>query len=114
MHSLLRTSSPSIRRFIAPPRLCHRLISTQSNGLSFRGSGYGERVLSFADSRESDNEAEKKPKFLFGDAYQIKVFFKYEKHVRTQSPLEKITSLLSTAIESIIRILGLQVGQACF
>ncbi|GFS41730.1 calcium-binding EF hand family protein [Actinidia rufa] len=125
MHSLLRTSSLSIRRFIASPRLCHRPISTQSNSSSFRESGYGEKgrdgldlewllrsvvavvgsslglcywssvsdaksFLSFADSRESDIEAENKPKFLFGDAYRRKVFFKYEKRIRTQSPPEKV------------------------
>jgi len=44
----------------------------------------------FADSGEENQETEKKPKFLFGDAYRRKVFFKYEKRIRMQSPPEKV------------------------
>ncbi|KAF7154661.1 hypothetical protein RHSIM_Rhsim01G0050500 [Rhododendron simsii] len=43
-----------------------------------------------ADSGEESMEPEKKPKFLFGDAYRRKVFFKYEKRMRMQSPPEKV------------------------
>ncbi|KAJ9551018.1 hypothetical protein OSB04_015063 [Centaurea solstitialis] len=43
----------------------------------------------YADSDRS-TESEKKPTYLFGDAYRRKVFFKYEKRIRTQSPPEKV------------------------
>ncbi|KAE9462652.1 hypothetical protein C3L33_05437, partial [Rhododendron williamsianum] len=43
-----------------------------------------------ADSGGESMEPEKKPKFLFGDAYRRKVFFKYEKRMRMQSPPEKV------------------------
>ncbi|XP_059637845.1 calcium uptake protein, mitochondrial-like [Cornus florida] len=46
--------------------------------------------LSYADSGDDTTEPEKKPKFLFGDAYRKKVFFKYEKRIRLQSPPEKV------------------------
>ncbi|XP_058181110.1 calcium uptake protein, mitochondrial-like isoform X1 [Rhododendron vialii] len=43
-----------------------------------------------ADSGGESMEPEKKPKFLFGDVYRRKVFFKYEKRMRMQSPPEKV------------------------
>ncbi|XP_050272084.1 calcium uptake protein, mitochondrial-like isoform X3 [Quercus robur] len=36
------------------------------------------------------SKAEKKSKYLFGDAYRRRVFFKYEKRIRLQSPPEKV------------------------
>ncbi|KAA8535209.1 hypothetical protein F0562_030212 [Nyssa sinensis] len=46
--------------------------------------------LSFADSGGETAEPGNKPKFLFGDAYRRKVFFKYEKRIRIRSPPEKV------------------------
>jgi hypothetical protein len=46
--------------------------------------------LSYADSKLEIPESDKKPLYLFGDAYRRKVFFKYEKRIRTQSPPEKV------------------------
>ncbi|KAI3701521.1 hypothetical protein L6452_26670 [Arctium lappa] len=43
-----------------------------------------------SDSHDRSTEPEKKPKYIFGDAYRRKVFFKYEKRIRTQSPPEKV------------------------
>nr|XP_023885300.1 calcium uptake protein, mitochondrial-like [Quercus suber]POE69739.1 calcium uptake protein, mitochondrial [Quercus suber] len=36
------------------------------------------------------SKAEKKSKYLFGDAYRRRVFFKYEKRIRLRSPPEKV------------------------
>ncbi|KAL7137815.1 hypothetical protein ABFS83_10G118800 [Erythranthe nasuta] len=44
--------------------------------------------VSYADSGK--REPEKKPIFLFKDTYRRKVFFKYEKRIRTRSPPEKV------------------------
>ncbi|GMP36810.1 hypothetical protein CsSME_00008815 [Camellia sinensis var. sinensis] len=68
-----------------------------SLGLSYWSSlSDSNCFLSFADSRgQNENanvnaEPEHKSNFLFGDAYRRKVFFKYEKRIRTQSPPEKV------------------------
>ncbi|KAH7546285.1 hypothetical protein FEM48_Zijuj01G0184000 [Ziziphus jujuba var. spinosa] len=42
------------------------------------------------DDRLRQSEPEKKSNFLFGDAYRKRVFFKYEKRIRMQSPPEKV------------------------
>ncbi|XP_023734391.1 calcium uptake protein, mitochondrial [Lactuca sativa] len=46
----------------------------------------------YADSSHQDQSAkfDDKPMYIFGDAYRRKVFFKYEKRIRTQSPPEKV------------------------
>ncbi|CAI9100922.1 OLC1v1038111C1 [Oldenlandia corymbosa var. corymbosa] len=57
--------------------------------------GYGisgrDSLVCFADSgaRAVEN-AEDQPKFIFKDTYRRKVFFKYEKRLRLQSPPEKV------------------------
>lgn len=47
-------------------------------------------AFAYSDSVEQSLESEKKWRFLFADSYRRKVFFKYEKRVRTQSPPEKV------------------------
>ncbi|KAK1437432.1 hypothetical protein QVD17_03223 [Tagetes erecta] len=47
-------------------------------------------AFAYSDSVEPSLESEKKSRFLFADSYRRKVFFKYEKRVRTQSPPEKV------------------------
>ncbi|KAL6549634.1 hypothetical protein OROHE_008365 [Orobanche hederae] len=49
-----------------------------------------DSFLSYADSGSQKREPDKKPSFLFEDTYRRKVFFKYEKRIRTQSPPEKV------------------------
>ncbi|KAI3496000.1 hypothetical protein L1887_38350 [Cichorium endivia] len=44
----------------------------------------------YADSDSNEESTESKSKYIFGDAYRRKVFFKYEKRIRTQSPPEKV------------------------
>ncbi|XP_028113362.1 calcium uptake protein, mitochondrial-like isoform X1 [Camellia sinensis] len=64
-----------------------------SLGLSYWPSlSDSNSFLSFADSRgqNANAEPEHKSNFLFGDAYRRKVFFKYEKRIRTRSPPEKV------------------------
>ncbi|KAL6974037.1 hypothetical protein U1Q18_028220 [Sarracenia purpurea var. burkii] len=133
MHSLQRTSSPSILRTVGAQRLSARPIVTHSNGSSsssslsrsYCRSSNGENknggptlesllksgvlvvgsslglcywssdsdrrsFFSFADSHGEITEPAKKSKFIFGDAYRRKVFFKYEKRIRMQSPPEKV------------------------
>ncbi|KAF5812858.1 putative calcium uptake protein/3 [Helianthus annuus] len=46
--------------------------------------------FAYADSVEQSLETEKKPKYIVADSYRRKVFFKYEKRIRTQSPPEKV------------------------
>uniref|UniRef100_A0A7N0RG71 EF-hand domain-containing protein n=1 Tax=Kalanchoe fedtschenkoi TaxID=63787 RepID=A0A7N0RG71_KALFE len=61
------------------------------------GPNVGNQVA-YADwNRESQpaagletHEPNKKSKFLFGDSYRKRVFFNYEKRIRTQSPPEKV------------------------
>ncbi|KAL1547983.1 calcium uptake protein, mitochondrial-like [Salvia divinorum] len=52
---------------------------------SFNGGG---SFVSYADSGARPKK--KTPTFLFTDTYRKKVFFKYEKRIRTQSPPEKV------------------------
>ncbi|KAI8570591.1 hypothetical protein RHMOL_Rhmol01G0047200 [Rhododendron molle] len=83
---------------------CENLESVLNSGLSWAvivGPGLGlcywsssfsdsNSFWALADSGGESMEPEKKPKFLFGDAYRRKVFFKYEKRMRMQSPPEKV------------------------
>ncbi|XP_051150341.1 calcium uptake protein, mitochondrial-like [Andrographis paniculata] len=51
----------------------------------------GDSSVSYADSgSQLKMQPEKKPIYLFKDSYRRKVFFKYEKRIRTQSPPEKV------------------------
>ncbi|KAK6156559.1 hypothetical protein DH2020_010807 [Rehmannia glutinosa] len=61
-------------------------------GLSYSSSFCGsDSFVSFADySGNQRREPDKKPNFLFKDTYRRKVFFKYEKRIRTRSPPEKV------------------------
>ncbi|KAL3651252.1 hypothetical protein CASFOL_004254 [Castilleja foliolosa] len=52
-----------------------------------------DSYVSYADSGRQKWESEKEKKatsFLFNDTYRRKVFFKYEKRIRTRSPPEKV------------------------
>uniref|UniRef100_A0A0D3F7J8 EF-hand domain-containing protein n=1 Tax=Oryza barthii TaxID=65489 RepID=A0A0D3F7J8_9ORYZ len=49
----------------------------------------GNEVAAFGDVAEEE-EREEKRRFLFGDSYRRRVFFNYEKRIRTRSPPEKI------------------------
>ncbi|XP_055830289.1 calcium uptake protein, mitochondrial-like isoform X2 [Solanum dulcamara] len=51
-------------------------------------SSYNYPSLSFSDTSQSLDHHQ--PKYLFGDAYRRKVFFKYEKRIRMRSPPEKV------------------------
>ncbi|KAK6944424.1 EF-hand domain [Dillenia turbinata] len=53
---------------------------------SSKGGDYANVVMDDDD----DSCALKKPKFLFGDEFRRKVFFKYEKRIRMRSPPEKV------------------------
>nr|XP_043628617.1 calcium uptake protein, mitochondrial-like [Erigeron canadensis] len=46
-------------------------------------------VYAYLESDKS-TESEKKPTYILPDTYRRKVFFKYEKRIRTQSPPEKV------------------------
>ncbi|PIN20320.1 Ca2+ binding protein, contains EF-hand motif [Handroanthus impetiginosus] len=64
-----------------------------SLGLCYCNSSLCTRdsLVSYADySGSQRREPEKKPTFLFKDTYRRKVFFKYEKRIRTRSPPEKV------------------------
>ncbi|XP_015688665.2 calcium uptake protein, mitochondrial-like [Oryza brachyantha] len=43
-----------------------------------------------ASAEEEEEEPEERRRFLFGDSYRRRVFFNYEKRIRTRSPPEKI------------------------
>lgn len=86
--------------------LLRGLVIASGSGLGFwyysaSSSSDRNRFLCSADySKETtwpteDDEFEysipqKKPKFLFGDAYRRRIFFNYEKRIRMQSPPEKV------------------------
>ncbi|XP_073137882.1 calcium uptake protein, mitochondrial-like [Henckelia pumila] len=56
-----------------------------------------DSMVSYADSGTNLREQEKKlGGFLFKDAYRRKVFFKYEKRIRTRSPPEKVFEYFAT------------------
>ncbi|GMP36877.1 hypothetical protein CsSME_00008839 [Camellia sinensis var. sinensis] len=73
------------------------IVVGSSLGLSYWSSlSDSNSFLSFADSRGQNAnvnvnvEPKHKSNFLFGDACRRKVFFKYEKRIRAQSPPEKV------------------------
>ncbi|XP_073298673.1 calcium uptake protein, mitochondrial-like [Primulina huaijiensis] len=77
------------------------LLRSVCSGVVVVGSGLGlfycsslicsaDSIVSHADSGTQMKEQEKKGGFLFKDAYRRKVFFKYEKRIRTRSPPEKV------------------------
>ncbi|XP_076929520.1 calcium uptake protein, mitochondrial-like [Bidens hawaiensis] len=48
-------------------------------------------AFAYSDSIErASSESEKKARYIVADSYRKKVFFKYEKRIRTQSPPEKV------------------------
>ncbi|XP_075103034.1 calcium uptake protein, mitochondrial-like isoform X2 [Nicotiana tabacum] len=51
---------------------------------------HNDSHICYANSESRREEPGKKPTFLFGDSYRKKVFFKYEKRLRLQSPPEKV------------------------
>ncbi|WVZ74637.1 hypothetical protein U9M48_022798 [Paspalum notatum var. saurae] len=53
------------------------------------GGGEGGFLAALAGVGDT-GEREEKRRFLFGDSYRRRVFFKYEKRIRTRSPPEKI------------------------
>ncbi|KAL0358350.1 UNVERIFIED_CONTAM: Calcium uptake protein, mitochondrial [Sesamum angustifolium] len=67
-------------------------VAGSSLGLYYCSSfSSGDSWVSYADSGSTQSvEPDKKPTFLFKDAYRRKVFFKYEKRIRTRSPPEKV------------------------
>ncbi|XP_074287094.1 calcium uptake protein, mitochondrial-like [Silene latifolia] len=78
-----------------------------------RIKGNCKSMLSFADWSAAPTSAEapstshpplslsyKKPRFLFKDSYRRKVFFKYEKRIRTRSPPEKVFEYFSSVRNS--------------
>ncbi|XP_011084065.1 calcium uptake protein, mitochondrial [Sesamum indicum] len=77
------------------------LLRSVSYGVAVAGSSLGlyycssfcsrDSWVSYADSESTQRaEPDKKDTFLFKDAYRRKVFFKYEKRIRTRSPPEKV------------------------
>ncbi|KAL8223229.1 hypothetical protein R6Q57_020628 [Mikania cordata] len=58
------------------------LISAPQSNLHF--------AFAYSDSIEQSSESEKRSTHLVSDSYRKKVFFKYEKRIRTQSPPEKV------------------------
>ncbi|XP_048491127.1 calcium uptake protein, mitochondrial-like isoform X2 [Beta vulgaris subsp. vulgaris] len=86
-----------------------RLLRWLSSGLFIVGSGlglchwtessgrHGPVLVAYADEGVSGDSSEvqeavpvKKPTFLFKDEYRRRVFFNYEKRIRTRSPPEKV------------------------
>ncbi|KAH9619039.1 hypothetical protein KSS87_009871 [Heliosperma pusillum] len=80
-----------------------------------RIKGNCKSMLSFADWSAGPTTAEapstssldsplslsyKKPRFLFKDSYRRKIFFKYEKRIRTRSPPEKVFEYFSSVRNS--------------
>ncbi|XP_076909130.1 calcium uptake protein, mitochondrial-like [Bidens hawaiensis] len=47
-------------------------------------------AFAYSDSIERSSDSEKKARYIVADSYRKKVFFKYEKRIRTQSPPEKV------------------------
>ncbi|PHT48033.1 hypothetical protein CQW23_12241 [Capsicum baccatum] len=113
MHSWVfsRSSRPAVRVLAAQNPIFIRSIFTKSNGSSdykrnptILGSGFviaastlalyyissSSHQICFADSGTRKEDLGKKSTFLFGDSYRKKVFFKYEKRLRLQSPPEKV------------------------
>ncbi|XP_059279741.1 calcium uptake protein, mitochondrial-like [Lycium ferocissimum] len=118
--AFFRTSKPAIRVLAAQNSVFIRSIFTKSNDFrsasneyksrrtlveSFLGSGLiiaastlalyynissSSEHICYADSASRNEDPGKKSKFLFGDSYRKKVFFKYEKRLRLQSPPEKV------------------------
>ncbi|KAG8372658.1 hypothetical protein BUALT_Bualt12G0089500 [Buddleja alternifolia] len=67
------------------------VIFGSSLGLWYYSSSFSrDSFVSYADSGNQVREPANKPNFLFKDTYRKKVFFKYEKRIRTQSPPEKV------------------------
>ncbi|KAL9230282.1 hypothetical protein vseg_005655 [Gypsophila vaccaria] len=55
--------------------------------------GHFSKMLTFADYDTESSPLSlsyKKPRFLFKDAFRRRIFFKYEKRIRTRSPPEKV------------------------
>ncbi|KAL5547710.1 hypothetical protein UlMin_002941 [Ulmus minor] len=69
-------------------------ISSDLNPFSF--TNYGKETILATNDDDQQSRPEKKDKFLFGDEYRKRVFFKYEKRIRTQSPPEKIFEYFAT------------------
>ncbi|KAM0843670.1 hypothetical protein ACQ4PT_057557 [Festuca glaucescens] len=62
-------------------------------------SGQGDFAVAeagFGDAGAAE-EREEKGRFLFGDSYRRRVFFNYEKRIRTRSPPEKIFEYFASA-----------------
>ncbi|CAN4097646.1 unnamed protein product [Withania somnifera] len=65
------------------------IITSSSLAFAFYSFSYPNNPsLSFSDTSQSLGHH--RPKYLFGDAYRRKVFFKYEKRIRMRSPPEKV------------------------
>ncbi|XP_049382629.1 calcium uptake protein, mitochondrial-like [Solanum stenotomum] len=108
MHSsaFFRTFKPAIRVLAAPQNpLFLRSICTKSNASNENPSLFGSGLIIAASTialyyisssshhisyADSGQDLGKKSTFLFGDSYRKKVFFKYEKRLRLQSPPEKV------------------------
>ncbi|KAI7754572.1 hypothetical protein M8C21_013466 [Ambrosia artemisiifolia] len=62
-----------------------------SMGVCYIGSmSQASPRVAYADCGEESLDSEKKPKYIVADSYRRKVFFKYEKRIRTQSSPEKV------------------------
>lgn len=60
-------------------------------------------AFAYSDSIErSSSESEKKARYIVADSYRKKVFFKYEKRIRTQSPPENDGFLVNKEREKCI------------
>ncbi|GER37071.1 calcium-binding EF hand family protein [Striga asiatica] len=67
------------------------IVFGSSLNLFCSSSSFGDSRVAYADSgNHQTREPEKKTSFLFNDTYRRKVFFKYEKRIRTRSPPEKV------------------------
>ncbi|CAN4103273.1 unnamed protein product [Withania somnifera] len=102
--TFFRTCKPAIRVLAAQKLVFVHSIFTKSNGSNeFKknrtvldsGLIVAASTLAFYYISPSSHHTcyavdEKKSTFLFGDSYRKKVFFKYEKRLRLQSPPEKV------------------------
>lgn len=100
-HRLISTKSPTSRFNVGWKSNYKNSESSLTSGIVvglslgvcyFTSENQPNTHFAYADleSHDPSSESEKKPKYLFADSFRRKVFFKYEKRIRTQSPPEKV------------------------
>ncbi|KAK9076755.1 hypothetical protein SSX86_005089 [Deinandra increscens subsp. villosa] len=89
------SSSPNVGRRSTGYKKVESLLESLTSGAVVVGLSLGLFYFtcvpqSYSDSLQQSSESEKKSRYLVADSYRKKVFFKYEKRIRMQSPPEKV------------------------